>query len=170
MTTSGELTLRDYINDRVEEMGESVLLMDGFDEAIVGIGQRINMPAVAIYNYDKMVSHLMTNSKMEYEEAVEYIEFNCSGAWVGEKTPIIMAPITINIIDDEYEDLIDVLWDEYMGVGATHREAIATIWDDFHGGKMDEFMEEQSINKARMIDALCGLTARIAHTGLHVAL
>jgi hypothetical protein len=30
---------------------------------------------------------------MEWEEAVEYVDYNIVGAWVGEQTPIIVMPL-----------------------------------------------------------------------------
>ena len=84
------MALRDEINTYLEELDENVLLMDGFDEALIGFAERINTPLIAIYDWNKMVEVLMTRDGMEYEEAVEYISYNCLGAWVGERTPLIM--------------------------------------------------------------------------------
>lgn len=80
---------RQQISDMFEEMEESVLLMDGFEEAFIGHSQRINEPVLAVYSRAKMVEVLMRDG-MSYDEADEYIEFNCIGAWVGERTPIIV--------------------------------------------------------------------------------
>ena len=75
------------------ELGEDVLLMDGFDDAIIGYSQRINDPILAVYSWDLMVKVLMERDDMSDEEAMEYIDFNCLGAWVGEQTPIIVLPL-----------------------------------------------------------------------------
>jgi hypothetical protein len=84
------MTLRDTISNLFEEMDESVLLMDGFEDAFIGFSQRINEPMLAVYSKDKMVKVLVFRDGMTYDEAEEYIEFNCIGAWVGEQTPIIV--------------------------------------------------------------------------------
>ena len=84
------MTLRDKISTLFEEMDESVLLMDGFEDAFIGFSQRINEPMLAVYSKDKMVKVLVFRDGMTYDEAEEYIEFNCIGAWVGEQTPIIV--------------------------------------------------------------------------------
>jgi hypothetical protein len=42
-----------------------------------------------------MIQTLMQRDGMTYDEADEYIEFNCIGAWVGEQTPIIVKPIAM---------------------------------------------------------------------------
>lgn len=81
---------RQDISSMFEEMGESVLLMDGFEDAFIGYSQRINEPVLAVYSRTKMVDVLMTRDGMSDDDAEEFIEYNCVGAWVGEQTPIIV--------------------------------------------------------------------------------
>jgi hypothetical protein len=77
------------IDDMVMELfdGEGVLTAVGFDEAFVGIGVQFNTP-VAVYDYAKRIEIL--SESMDYEEAVEYFEYNVIGAYVGEQTPIFL--------------------------------------------------------------------------------
>lgn len=84
---------REQIDRHLKNIGESALLMDGFDEACIGFSQRINEPMLAVYSYLKMVDTLIERDGMDYEEATEYIDYNCLGAWIGEQTPIIVMPI-----------------------------------------------------------------------------
>ena len=84
------MTTREKISKLFEEMDESVLLMDGFEEAFIGYSQRINEPVLAVYSYERMLGVLVRRDDMDYDEAAEYISHNCLGAWVGEKTPIIV--------------------------------------------------------------------------------
>lgn len=81
---------RPAIQKALENQDMTLLLMDGFDEAFMGYTTRINEPDVAIYDYDTMVAVCMKRDGMTYDDAVEYIEFNCQGAWVGERTPYIL--------------------------------------------------------------------------------
>ena len=67
-----------------------MLKWDGFDEAIIGVGDRCNTDSMIIYNYDKMVEILIVRDDMTFEEASEYIDFNIINAWIGDTTPIIM--------------------------------------------------------------------------------
>ncbi len=76
----------------IDDENDSPLLMDGFEQALIGFGQRINEPLLAIYSWSEMVKVLMTRDGMSDEEAIEYISYNCQGAWVGERTPIIVEP------------------------------------------------------------------------------
>lgn len=63
------------------------LLADGFEDALIGITEGMN--SVAVYDYDSCV-HILTQQDMSYEEAVEYMDFNVTGAYVGEKTPVFV--------------------------------------------------------------------------------
>jgi len=86
---------REMISEAFIEMDEAeVLLMDGFDEAFIGHSQRINEPRLAVYSWELMMRVCMERDSMTEEEADEYISYNCIGAWVGERTPIIVMPIT----------------------------------------------------------------------------
>ena len=85
--------LRKQINEHLESMGENALLMDGFDEALIGFSQRINEPLLAVYSWEKMMTVCIERDGMDDEEAEEYISYNCIGAGVGEQTPIIVMPV-----------------------------------------------------------------------------
>jgi hypothetical protein len=93
MKGDNSMPTREQISEALEDMGESTLLMDGFEDAFIGFSRRINEPVLAVYSYDKMVDVLMFRDGMNYEDATEYIDYNCVGAWVGEQTPIIVMPL-----------------------------------------------------------------------------
>ena len=63
---------------------EEILIADGFDSAVIGID--VNSFRL-IYSVEKCINILMEQG-MSMTEAVEYFEFNVSGSYVGEKTPI----------------------------------------------------------------------------------
>ena len=79
-----------------------MLKWDGFDNAIIGVGERNNTDSMIVYDYDKMVKILVTRDDMSYEEAEEYIDFNIVGAWIGDTTPIIVTKKNIEEIEEEY--------------------------------------------------------------------
>ena len=77
-----------------EEIAEDypdLLVMDPeyLDEAIIGVATRIGLEAVC-YDTEKVIELLMKHDGMDYEEAVEYMQFNMMGAWVGETTPVFL--------------------------------------------------------------------------------
>lgn len=63
----------------------SIILADGFEEAFMGYGFQFNN-TVAIYDYEKCIEILMKDMTMD--EAIEYMDFNVIGAYVGPNTPI----------------------------------------------------------------------------------
>lgn len=80
--------IRAELDALLESRDESLLLADGFDDAFIGVSDRMNEPLLAVYSYDKMVEVLKSRDGMTDEEACEYIDFNVVGAWVGDRTPI----------------------------------------------------------------------------------
>ena len=79
-----------------------MLKWDGFDSAIIGVGERNNTDSMIVYDYDKMINVLVTRDSMTYEEAEEYLDFNVIGAWIGDTTPIIVNKKSIKEINEEY--------------------------------------------------------------------
>lgn len=68
----------------LEQYGEyEFIIADGFDTAIIGVEE--NSMRV-IYSISKCIAILTEN--MCEEDAIEYFNFNVSGANVGDKTPI----------------------------------------------------------------------------------
>jgi hypothetical protein len=78
------------IRDSISDLYEEALFIDGFDEAIIGISRRSQMNGVVTYDYDKCVRILMERDKIDYDESVEYIEYNIIGGWHGDQTPILV--------------------------------------------------------------------------------
>ena len=69
---------------------DKLLFADGYDNAIIGVGAHgltEDNPLFVLYDYDKVISTLKKTSKMDYEEAVEFFDFNILGAGVGPHTP-----------------------------------------------------------------------------------
>lgn len=79
------------VREWVNEAAEGAMTLDGFDDAIIGVGSRINLGPVFVYDREKIIEILMARDGMEYEEADEYVSFNIEGAWVGEGTPVILS-------------------------------------------------------------------------------
>jgi len=72
------------------DYNDEALTADGFDDAIMGIGERCGQPTLVAYDRTKFIQILIDRDGMDYEEAVEFFEFNTVGAWVGENTPIFI--------------------------------------------------------------------------------
>tara|TARA_R100000908_G_scaffold64882_2_gene50463 strand:- start:613 stop:834 length:222 start_codon:yes stop_codon:yes gene_type:complete len=67
-----------------------MLLADGFEECLIGVGSRCGQPDIAVYDQTKCIQVLMSQG-MSHEEALEYFDFNVLGSWVGEETPIFVS-------------------------------------------------------------------------------
>ena len=81
---------------------DKTMFFDGFEDAFMGSLRRCgeSIP-VAVYDYSKCMKIMMEKHGMEEDEAVEWIEFNCLGGWVGEGTPCMMFRCTLNEMKEE---------------------------------------------------------------------
>ena len=76
--------------EEIEEINPEALLCDGFDEAIIGMAERINLGPVVAYDVDKMIDIMIERDGMTYEDAIEYFEYNVLGSYIGPQTPIFV--------------------------------------------------------------------------------
>ena len=96
--------LRDDLILAMKRLGhEPLLLADGLDGALIGVGTRFTHP-VAVYDYArcvKMVANTYLDEALEINrkgytdqdaiiDAVEYLDNNTTGAHVGESTPVYL--------------------------------------------------------------------------------
>ena len=91
MKDNSKTSRRDILNEIGLE--ESVVFENpDYDSAIIGYDANNNR---VIYDFEKMVIHLMDNDGMTYEEAVEFIEYNTlrSIPYTGGDAPIVMYSI-----------------------------------------------------------------------------
>ena len=74
-----------------ESLDPNTLYADGFEDALIGLGWQ-HTKLIAIYDYKKCVEILILREEMTHEEAIEWMEYNVVGSYVGEYTPIFMFP------------------------------------------------------------------------------
>jgi len=93
-TQTQQTAIRDVeeIRQRIADHNPDALFADGFDEALLGPLRRCGQPTLAAYSYRRAVDMLMRADDkgepgLSYEEAVEWMEFNVVGAWMGPNTP-----------------------------------------------------------------------------------
>ena len=69
-----------------DKHGDELLFLseDYFDQAIVGVSNEDRV----VYDMDKMIELSCKANDWEIDEAIEYLEFNTWGAYVGKLTPI----------------------------------------------------------------------------------
>lgn len=71
--------------DKIAKLDPKILLADGFDDCLIGLTFRGD-ELVALYSTECIIDKLCED--MTQEEAIEYVEFNIAGAYVGVKTPM----------------------------------------------------------------------------------
>jgi hypothetical protein len=72
-----------------EQLEDHMMVMDGYDDCILGIAERCGDPNVLAYDTVKIIKKLMKEG-MSYDEAWEWFSFNQVGAYVGEGTPVFI--------------------------------------------------------------------------------
>lgn len=85
-------------DDLIAQLSEEAMLLeprDHFDEALVAVDAspqdhwpRKGGLTVAVYNSELCVGAIQAWLGCDERDAVDYFDFNTSGSWVGEGTPI----------------------------------------------------------------------------------
>ena len=86
-----ELDGRVNIREALAEDWDAELLFlseEEFDEAIIGVSERIGGEPVVAYDTTKVVEIL--SRSMTVDEAYEYFGYNILGAYLGKKTPVFI--------------------------------------------------------------------------------
>ena len=78
-----------------EPSDPDTLLAGGFEEAFVGYGTRFTH-GVAVYSKRKCLEVLVERDEMSRDEALEFFDFNVSGAYVGENTPVFLEDLDVS--------------------------------------------------------------------------
>jgi hypothetical protein len=76
--------------DEIVELNPEAMLADGFDEAILGMCIQFGSKPIVAYDYEKCIKTLIDRDGMERREALDYMEFNVVGAYVGLNTPVFI--------------------------------------------------------------------------------
>jgi hypothetical protein len=72
-------------------------MADGFDDAIIGMECSGDVPRV-VYSIQLMVHVLCERDSMTEDDAIDFINYNVVGAYVGEGTPIYVDVMNANEI------------------------------------------------------------------------
>jgi hypothetical protein len=82
---------KNKISRYLESIGEVTVLVDGHDDAIVGLTYDNAVSAWrVVYDSEKILNKLTSRDGMTYEEAVEYYDYNIAGSGAGSMTPIFI--------------------------------------------------------------------------------
>lgn len=86
----GKPTRSEQVIAELAEINPEAIILEGYDEAILGISYRFNMEPVLAYDRAACINKLVLRDGMSAEEAEEYFVFNTEGGWFGEGTPIFI--------------------------------------------------------------------------------
>jgi hypothetical protein len=86
------------IKEWVTSYNDEALLADGFEDAIIGMGQQHGSNSVVIYDRDKCIEilakqYIKEGYKKPYLDAEDFFGYNVECAYVGKNTPIFMQRI-----------------------------------------------------------------------------
>lgn len=76
--------------DEIAEINPEAMLADGFDDAILGMCVQFGAELLVAYDYEKCIEILIERDGMTRIEAIDFIQFNVIGAYVGLNTPVFI--------------------------------------------------------------------------------
>jgi len=76
--------------EEITDISPEAMLADGFDDAILGMCVQFGSEPVVAYDFNKCIEILIERDGMEREEAIDFINFNVIGAYVGLNTPVFI--------------------------------------------------------------------------------
>ena len=82
------------MSEKPDKLDPNTLYANGFEEAFIGRGWQ-HTKLIAVYDYNHCLTILMQRDEMTLEEAIEWMEYNVVGSYVGEYTPVFLMRSTI---------------------------------------------------------------------------
>jgi hypothetical protein len=84
----------------IDSYAEGAIILDGFNDAIVGITEEFGGIKRLLYSKYKILEILQENNPMTQSEAEEYYDYNIVGLYAGDQNPIFLdleiIPIKMN--------------------------------------------------------------------------
>ena len=76
--------------EEISELNPEAMMADGFDDAILGMCIQFGAEPLVAYDYEKCLNILMERDGMDRTEAIDFMEFNVIGSYVGLNTPVFI--------------------------------------------------------------------------------
>ena len=71
------------------ENATGAIILDGFDEAIIGLVEEFGNGPRILYSRDKILEILQTRDEISFEDALEFYDFNILGMFAGDQNPVM---------------------------------------------------------------------------------
>ena len=78
------------ILEHITELNPEAIVLDGLDDAIVGVGHSKDLEPRLIYSISKIILTLMERDKMTRLEAIEFYDYNIADGYFGKHGPIFL--------------------------------------------------------------------------------
>lgn len=94
------MTPKEHV-EQLADNGEEILLCEGLEEALMGVQQTFEKGGItfrALYSLNGCVTVLMGRDGMTYATALEFLEFNTLGAFVGPSTPSFLLDLDVETV------------------------------------------------------------------------
>lgn len=78
------------LEDIIETV-ENAILLDGLNDAIIGVTEEFGNGPRILYDRDKILEILQTRDGMTYEDAFEFYDYNILGLFASEQNPIFLS-------------------------------------------------------------------------------
>lgn len=78
------------IVEHIAELNPDAIVLDGLDDAIVGIGHSKDLEPRLIYSTKSIISILMKRDKMDLVDAHEFYDYNIVDGYFGNHGPIFL--------------------------------------------------------------------------------
>lgn len=85
------MQLMKSINDySIDEFAEGAVILDGLDDAILGITEEFGGVRRLLYSKSKILTILIERDLMTWSEAEEFFDYNILGLYVNEQNPLFL--------------------------------------------------------------------------------
>ena len=78
------------ILEHITELNPEAIVLDGLDDAIVGVGHSKDLEPRLIYSVNIIILTLMKRDKMTLPEAQEFYDYNIADGYFGNHGPIFL--------------------------------------------------------------------------------
>jgi hypothetical protein len=80
--------------DFIAVWAPDAMVMDGFDDCVVGVADSFGQPTRIVYDREAILMKLVKKDGMTKDEALDWIEYNMIGSYVGEAMPLFLSKLT----------------------------------------------------------------------------
>jgi hypothetical protein len=84
------MTKENPVIDKIVELNPEAIVLDGLDEAVVGIGYSKDLEPRLIYSINNIILTLIGRDGMSENEAREFYDYNIADGYFGNHGPIFL--------------------------------------------------------------------------------